>query len=142
MSFSSPHDNLSMNNNMVREKFIANVPNSIIESAHFPSQPWQRTFNIASWIRFRSPRPNHVALILHFTDEEGIKSAEIDQYTTQLETTLLLANHVTISGKGKVKNMNLYLRVNDNSAPYVIDELYVQNCEKNAVAQPKIISAA
>jgi len=127
---------------MFREKFIAKVPADIIESAHFSSREWQRTFNIASWVRFRSPRPNRVALILHYTDEEGTKSTEVDACNTELETTVLLASHIDISGKGKVQEMSLYLQVKDNSAPYVIDELYVQNCEKDAPEHPKIISVA
>ena len=127
---------------MFREKFIAKVPETIIESAHFTHRSWERTFNIASWVRFHAPRPNHVALMLHYMDDEGTKAAQVDHCTTELETTVLLSSHITIAGKGKVKEMSLYLRVDDNSSPYVIDELYVQCCEKGAVAQPKIISAA
>jgi hypothetical protein len=127
---------------MFREKFIAKVPEAIIESAHFNIRNWERTFNIASWVRFRTPRPNHVALMLHYTDDEGAKAAQVDHCVTELETTLLLSAHITIAGKGKVTEMSVYLKVNDNSSPYVIDELYVQSCEKGAVAQPKIIGAA
>jgi len=127
---------------MSREKFIARVPDSVIESANFLVRPWQRTFNMACWVRFHMPRPNRVALILHYTDDEGNKAAEIDHCQTELETTVLLSAHITIAGKGKVKEMSLYLKVGDNSAPYVIDELYVQSCEPGVAQQPKIITAA
>ncbi len=127
---------------MFREKFIAKVPETIIESAHFSTRTWERTFNIAGWVRFYTPRPNHVALMLHYMDDEGMKAVQVDHCVTELETTVLLSSHITIAGKGKVKEMSLYLKVDDNSSPYVIDELYVQSCEKNAVSQPKIISAA
>ena len=127
---------------MFREKFIAKVPEAILDSANFSIRNWERTFNIASWVRFRTPRPNHVALMLHYVDDEGTKAAQVDHCVTELETTVLLAAHITIAGKGKVKEMSVYLKVEDNSSPYVIDELYVQSCERDAVAQPKIISAA
>jgi len=48
---------------MFREKFIAKVPEPIIDSAHFTLRTWERTFNIASWVRFHTPRPNHVSLM-------------------------------------------------------------------------------
>jgi hypothetical protein len=127
---------------MFREKFIAKVPDNVIESANFPVRAWQRTFNMACWVRFHMPRPNKVALVLHYTDDEGSKAAEIDHCRTELETTVLLSAHVTIAGKGRVKEMSLYLQVSDNSAPYVIDELYVQSCEQGAAQQPKIINVA
>ena len=127
---------------MFREKFIAKVPEAILEASHFSSKPWQRTFNIACWVRFHMPRRNKIALVMHFTDDEGTKEAIVDRAATELEITVLLSSHITIGGKGKVKEMSLYLQVDDNSAPYVIDELYVQSCEKGAAQQPKIISAA
>ena len=127
---------------MFREKFIAKVPESIIDSARFSTKPWQRTFKIACWVRFHMPRHNKIALMLHYTDDEGNKSAQIDRCCTELEITVLLSANATLAGRGKVKEMSLYLQVDDNSAPYVIDELYVQSCEKGAALQPKIISAA
>ena len=127
---------------MLREKFIARVPDSVIESANFLVRPWQRTFNVACWVRFHMPRPNKVALVLHYSDDEGNKSAEIDHCRTELETTVLLSARAILAGKGKVKEMSLYLRVGDNSAPYVIDELYIQSCEQGAALQPKIINVA
>jgi len=127
---------------MLREKFIAKVPEAIVDSAHFTLRAWERTFNIACWVRFHTPRPNHVALMLHYKDDEGMKAAQVDHCVTELETTVLLSAHIAIAGKGKVKEMSLYLKVDDNSSPYVIDELYMQSAEKNAVLQPKIISAA
>lgn len=127
---------------MFREKFIARVPETIIQGAHFSHKPWERTFNIACWVRFHMPRQSQIGLVLHYTDEQGQKSADIDQCSTHLESTALLSAHVTIAGKGHVKEMSLFLRVEENSPPYVIDELYVQNCGKDAQQQPKIISAA
>lgn len=126
---------------MFRERFITKVPESIVESGHFTVRAWERTFNITSWVRFHMPRRNHVALMLHYLDDEGMKAVQVDHCTTELETTVLLSSHITIAGKGKVKEMSLYLQVDDNSSPYVIDELYVQSCENGAVIQPKIIAA-
>lgn len=127
---------------MFREKFVAKVPDSVIENANFLVRPWQRTFNVACWVRFHMPRPNKIALLLHYTDEEGRKTVEVDHCQTELESTVLLSARRTIGGKGKVKEMSLYLQVSDNTAPYVIDELYIQSCEQGAAAQPKIINAS
>ncbi len=127
---------------MFREKFIAKVPALTIEEAKFVGRRWERTFNIASWVRFRTARPNRIALILKYLDSEGAKSIEVDHCNTELETMVLLSSQITLKGKGKVEEMSLYLEVEDNSAPYVVDELYVQNAGSNATDNEKIISSA
>lgn len=127
---------------MFREKFIAKVPDNIIENAHFSQRSWQRTFNVACWVRFQKTYSREIALVLRYTDDQGEKSADIDHCLTHLENTALLSSRITITGKGHVKEMGLYLRVPENSTSYVIDELYMQTCEKGAQRQPKIISAA
>lgn len=127
---------------MFRERFIAKVPDNIIESAHFSQRAWERTFNIACWVRFQKASHQQIALVLHYTDEQGAKAADIDHCLTHLENTALLSARVTIAGKGHIKDMGLFLRVPENGTPYVIDELYMQTCEKGAQQQPKIISAA
>ena len=127
---------------MFREKFIARVPDSTLEAANFLTRRWQRTFNFACWVRFQMPKPNTVTLVIHFTDDEGNKEAIVDKCQTELQSTVLLSNHITIEGKGKVKEMGIYLRVSDNSSAYVIDELYAQSCEQQGAAYTKVVGAA
>jgi hypothetical protein len=70
------------------------------------------------------------------------KEIEIDRCNVENENTALLSNTTTLNGQGKVNDMSLYLRVEDNTTPYVIDELYVQNSELGNLGKDKIISAA
>ena len=129
--------------NQFREKLIAKVPTTILENAHFNTKQWERTFNISSWVRFHSPGENDITLILKFIDEEGAKEISIDHCQTELETTVLLSAQITFEGQGKVNEMSLYLQVSDNSVPYIVDELYIQNAGDNVHSEhAKIISAA
>ena len=127
---------------MFREKFIARVPEKIVEAANFPLRSWQRTFNAACWVRFQHALPHEVSLVLHFTDDEGKKAAAIDRCRCDKSNNILLSGHFTLAGKGKVKEMGLYLAVSDSEVSYVIDELYIQSCEAGAAPQAKIIHAA
>ena len=125
---------------MFKEEFIAKVSDSTIESSHFTTKSWERSFNIACWLRFRTPKPNSIELLLHYQDDEGRKEAVVDSCSTELDTSVLLSANIILAGKGKVTDMGVYLRVKDKNCPYVVDELYVQSCYKDAGSEPKLIS--
>ena len=135
------------NNAQFREKFIAKVPQNILEGACFTNKHWEKTFNISSWIRFHNPGANDITLLLKFIDAEGAKESVIDHCCTELETTVLLSAKTLLKGRGKVTEMSFYLQVSDNSVPYVVDELFIQNAntdtkEGNQNKEARLISVA
>lgn len=125
----------------MREKFVANVPSDIFDGGRIPEKgKWEQAFNVAAWVRFRVPCANQLVLMIKYADKQGVKVAQVDACSVNMENTALLSGLVTLHGVGKIQEMGVFLQMEDGSVAYAFDELYVQNTN-NANTSQKLISA-
>lgn len=125
----------------MREKFVANVPADIFDGGRIPEKgKWEQSFNVAGWIRFRVPCSNQLVLLVKYADKQGVKIAQIDNCSIQMDTTALLSGMITLQGVGKISEMGIFIQMSESDSPFVFDELYVQSTN-NVKSGQKLISA-
>lgn len=104
---------------------LTRVPDHIVDTpSHITGQQrWQRSYNVAGWIRFETQDNSPVRLILRVLDASGARDVPVDQAKLNSKT-LLLSGVANLKLTGRIERMELLLQSNQNE--HSVDELFVQ----------------
>ncbi|GGX54185.1 hypothetical protein [Saccharospirillum salsuginis] len=114
---------------------LTRVPEHIVDTpSHITGQQrWQRSYNVAGWIRFERQDDSPVRLLLRVQDAAGARDVPVDN--TKLNSkTLLLSGVANLKLTGRIERMELLLQSEHDT--HSVDELFVQPVKEKAKTNP------
>jgi hypothetical protein len=122
------------------DKLIADVPTRIWEEGRPAEQRiWDTEFNVASWIKV-SGYQGEVSLLMRYEDESGENHRVVDHCKVTSGDRALLSGPVGVRFTGKVKKVQMLLRLADPAIRFHVDELFVQRKGQDLQRENKLIS--
>jgi hypothetical protein len=124
----------------MNEQCIARVPQRIwSEGRPEKARRWQSEFNIASWIRVTA-LGGHLELVVHHRDDAGEHETSVDSVRVSGQESALLSGMVNLRFQGRVEEVSVLLRYDNEDLRYEVDELFMQRRDSALGQQNKLIS--
>lgn len=111
---------------MMINKLLAEVPARIWEEGR-PSgeRIWDVEFNVAAWIKISGAK-GEISLLLCHEDEAGQHGCVVERCTISGDSNNLMSAQVSVRFTGKVRKVQVLLKLSHAEMQMHVDELFVQ----------------
>jgi hypothetical protein len=124
----------------MQNKLIADVPARIWEDGRPTGlHIWDAEFNVAAWVRV-SGTNGEIRLLLCHEDDAGQHGCIVDSCAVSGESNSLVSGLISVRFTGKVKKVQMILKLSDPEIRTHVDELFVQRKGREMRRENKLIS--